>query len=119
MKRILVADDNDSNYLLMNFILKNNYEILRAVNGKDAVEKSTTEHPDLILMDMKMPMMDGIEATRLIKANHPELPIVAVTANAFDSDRQKALEAGCDDFLAKPVTAAGCLQCIANLLHNS
>lgn len=119
MKRILVAEDNDSNYLLMSFILKNKYEILRAVNGKDAVEKSTTAHPDLILMDMKMPMMDGIEATRLIKADHPELPIVAVTANAFDSDRQKALEAGCDDFLSKPVTAADCLQCIANLLHNS
>ena len=116
MKRILVAEDNDSNYLLMSFILKNKYEILRAVNGKDAVEKSTTAHPDLILIDMKMPMMDGIEATRLIKADHPELPIVAVTANAFDSDRQLALQAGCNDFLSKPVSSELCLNTIRKFI---
>ena len=114
MKRILVAEDNDSNFLLMNFILKNNYEIIRAINGKDAVE-----HPDLILMDMKMPVMGGIEATRLIRVTYPDLPIIAVTANAFDSDRQNALEAGCNDFLAKPVTAAACLKCIEGMLHDA
>ena len=119
MKRILVAEDNDSNFLLMNFILKNNYEIIRAINGKDAVEKATLEHPDLILMDMKMPVMGGIEATRLIRVTYPDLPIIAVTANAFDSDRQNALEAGCNDFLAKPVTAAACLKCIERLLHDA
>ena len=119
MKRILVAEDNDSNYLLMNFILKNNYEIIRAINGKDAVEKATLEHPDLILMDMKMPVMVRIEATRLIRVTYPDLPIIAVTANAFDSDRQNALEAGCNDFLAKPVTAAACLKSIEGLLHDA
>jgi CheY-like chemotaxis protein len=70
-------------------------------------------------MDMKMPVMGGIEATRLIRVTYPDLPIIAVTANAFDSDRQNALEAGCNDFLAKPVTAAACLKCIERLLHDA
>ena len=116
IKRILVAEDNDSNYLLMSFILKGHYEILRAVNGKDAVAKAASEHPDLILMDLKMPVMDGLEATRQIRAAQDNVPIVAVTANAFDTDRVHAIEAGCNDFLSKPVTSAACLQCIANLL---
>ena len=105
MKRILVAEDNDSNYMLMTYILKKHYEFFRAVNGADAVEKAQTEKPDLVLMDMKMPVMDGLEATRKIREQFPELPIVALTANAFDSDRQAALEAGCNDFLSKHVSA--------------
>lgn len=116
MKRILVAEDNDSNYLLMTFILKGHYDILRAVNGQEAVDKTSTEHPDLILMDLKMPRMDGLEATKQIKSMLPNLPIVAVTANAFDSDRQQAMEAGCDAFLSKPVSAVDCLKVIDKLL---
>ena len=108
MKRILVAEDNDSNYILMNYILKKHYEYFRARNGQEAVELAETEKPDLILMDLKMPVMDGLEATRL--------PIVALTANAFDSDRHAALEAGCDDFLSKPVNADRCIQTIAKLI---
>ena len=65
MKRILVAEDNDSNYMLMTYILKSHYEIFRAKNGVEAVEKAKAEAPDLILMDIKMPLMDGLEATRL------------------------------------------------------
>ena len=95
MKRILVAEDNDSNYMLMSYILKKDYEFFRAKNGKEAVEKALAEKPDLVLMDIKMPVMDG-----------------ALTANAFDSDRMAAKEAGCDDFLSKPVNAALCLQTI-------
>ena len=113
MKRILVAEDNDSNYILMNYILKKHYEYFRARNGQEAVELAETEKPDLILMDLKMPVMDGLEATRLIKAKTPDLPIVALTANAFDSDRHAALEAGCDDFLSKPINADRCIQTIA------
>ncbi len=112
MKRILIAEDNDSNYILMTYILKNHFEFFRAKCGKEAVEFAESESPDLILMDLKMPVMDGLEATRLIKENHPDLPIIALTANAFDSDRQKAIEAGCDDFMSKPVSAAKCLQTI-------
>lgn len=116
MKRILVAEDNDSNYILMNYILKKHYEYFRARNGQEAVELAETEKPDLILMDLKMPVMDGLEATRLIKAKTPDLPIIALTANAFDSDRHAALEAGCDDFLSKPVNADRCIQIIAKFI---
>lgn len=119
MKRIMVAEDNDSNYMLMTYILKNHYDIFRAVNGKEAVEKAVAEQPNLILMDLKMPIMDGLEATRQIKAKQPSLPIIALTANAFDSDRQHALEAGCDDFLSKPVNAANCLETIAKHLKEA
>jgi CheY-like chemotaxis protein len=116
MKRILVAEDNDSNYMLMTYILKRSYEFFRARNGKEAVEMALTEKPDLILMDIKMPLMDGLEATRQIRSQVRELPIVALTANAFDSDRQQALEAGCNDFLPKPINAEKCLQTIAKFV---
>ena len=112
MKRILIAEDNDSNYMLMTYILKSHYEIFRAKNGVEAVEKAKAEAPDLILMDIKMPLMDGLEATRHIKAEVPDIPIIALTANAFDNDRQQAMDAGCDDFLSKPVSAALCLETI-------
>ena len=113
MKRILVAEDNDSNFMLMTYILKKNYETLRAHNGKEAVEMALAEKPDMVLMDLKMPVMDGLEATRLLRVQQPGLPVVALTANAFDSDRQQALAAGCVDFLPKPVNADKCLQVIA------
>lgn len=116
MKRILVAEDNDSNYLLMTFILKGHYEYFRAINGQEAVDKATTERPDLILMDLKMPKMDGLAATKQIKSMLPHMPIVALTANAFDSDRQQAIDAGCDAFLSKPVSAMDCLKTIEKFL---
>ena len=116
MKRILIAEDNDSNYLLMSYILKSQYEIFRAFNGVEAVEKAKTEKPDMVLMDIKMPIMDGLEATRLIRAEMPDLPIIALTANAFDNDRQQALDAGCNDFISKPVNAALCLELIAKYI---
>lgn len=74
------------------------------------------ENYDMVLMDIKMPVMDGLEATVAIKEKHPDLPIVALTANAFDSDRQLALEAGCQDFLAKPVSSDLCLKVIRKYL---
>jgi CheY-like chemotaxis protein len=117
MKRILVAEDNDSNYMLMSYILKKDYEFFRAKNGQEAVEKALAEKPDLVLMDIKMPVMDGLEATRVIKAQVPDLPIIALTANAFDSDRVAAREAGCNDFLSKPVNASLCLQTIKKHLE--
>ena len=116
MKKVLVAEDNDSNYMLMNYVLKRHYEYFRARNGQEAVELTESEKPDLILMDIKMPVMDGLEAARLIKAKHPDLPIIALTANAFDSDRHAAAEAGCNDFLSKPVNAEKCIQTIAKFI---
>ena len=87
MKKILVAEDNDSNYVLMTYLLKKDFEYDRANNGKVAVEMVEANNYDLVLMDIKMPIMDGLEATKKIKELKPDLPVVALTANAFDSDR--------------------------------
>jgi len=118
MKRILIAEDNDSNFILMTYILKKFYEYDRAKNGQEAVDMVEKNNYDLILMDIKMPVMDGMEATRLIKEKHPKLPIIALTANAFDSDRQLAYEAGCDEFLPKPISSEVCLKTIAKLIED-
>ncbi len=117
MKKILIAEDNDSNYILMTYILRKRYEYVRACNGKEAVDMVEAGGVDLVLMDIKMPVMDGLEATAKIKEAHPEMPVIALTANAFESDRQLALDAGCDDFLAKPVSSEQCLTLIAKYLE--
>ena len=112
MKKILIVEDNDSNYILMTYILKKYYQFERAKNGQEAVEMAEKGGYDIVLMDIKMPIMGGLEATKAIKEKFPDLPVVALTANAFDSDRQLALEAGCNDFLTKPVSSDLCLQTI-------
>lgn len=116
MKRVLVAEDNDSNWTLMTYVLKKYYEPVRACNGKEAVEKVLSDDFAIVLMDLKMPVMDGLEATRQIKAVKPDLPIIALTANAFDIDRQQAFDAGCDNFMSKPVSAEKCLKMIADYI---
>jgi CheY-like chemotaxis protein len=116
MKKILIAEDNDSNFILMTYILKKYYQFERAKNGKEAVEMVEKNDYDIVLMDIKMPVMDGLEATKAIKEIRPELPVIALTANAFDSDRQLAMEAGCNDFLAKPVSSDLCLMTIKKFL---
>ena len=116
MKKILVAEDNDSNFILMTYILKKYYQYERAKNGKEAVEMVEENDFDIVLMDIKMPVMDGLEATKAIKEIRPDLPVIALTANAFDSDRQLALEAGCNDFLAKPVSSELCLTTIRKFI---
>lgn len=116
MKTVLVAEDNESNYILLTYILKKKYNIVRAKNGLEAVKKVEEGGVDIILMDIKMPEMDGLEATKIIKGSNPELPIIALTANAFDSDRDTALKAGCDDFLTKPVNNELCLATLEKYL---
>lgn len=116
MKKILIAEDNDSNFILMTYILKKYYQFERAKNGQEAVQMVEKNTYDIVLMDIKMPIMDGLEATRQIRANGQTLPIVALTANAFDSDRTLAEEAGCNDFLAKPVSSEACLKAIKKFL---
>lgn len=110
--KILIAEDNDSNYLLVQQILKN-YDITRVLNGAEAVQAVRDGNFDLVLMDMKMPIMGGLEATRRIREFDPEMPIIALTANAFDSDRTLAMEAGCNAFLTKPLKKSELLELFA------
>ena len=116
MKKILVAEDNDSNFILMTYILKKYYAYERAKNGKEAVDLVDSNTYDMVLMDIKMPIMDGLEATKAIKEIRPDIPIIALTANAFDSDRQLAMQVGCVDFLSKPVSSDLCIKTIRKYL---
>lgn len=99
---ILVAEDEDSNYELVRIVLAKRYRLMRAHNGIEAVTLCEDEHPDLILMDIRMPDMNGLDATRIIKEVNHEIPIVALSAYAFDENIREAKAAGCDEFLAKP-----------------
>ena len=104
-KRILVVEDQDLNRDLLVQILEDDYTVVVSTDGADAVTRARTEGPDLILMDFGMPVMDGWEATRRIKAD-PSLrciPIIAITSHAMMGDEQRAREAGCDDYMAKPI----------------
>lgn len=102
---VLVAEDTDSNYLLITAILRRNYCVERAYNGADAIEMSKLLNPDLILMDLRMPEVDGIEATKRIREFNDVVPILAVTAFAFEQDKENALNAGCNGFVTKPIVA--------------
>ncbi len=103
---LLVAEDTDSNYLLVSLLLRRDYELVRACNGEEAVRLCAERRPDAVLMDIRMPVMDGLEATRRIRRTDGEVPIIAVTAFAYEQDRRRALDAGCSDYLSKPVSAA-------------
>jgi CheY-like chemotaxis protein/nitrogen-specific signal transduction histidine kinase len=102
MKTILVAEDEESNFELVRIVLQKRYHLVRARNGIQAVTKSEEEKPDLILMDIRMPEMDGLDATRIIKELNSNTPIIALSAYAFEENIREAKAAGCDDFLAKP-----------------
>jgi CheY-like chemotaxis protein/nitrogen-specific signal transduction histidine kinase len=102
MKTILVAEDEESNFELVRIVLQKRYRLLRAHNGIEAVTINEDEHPDLILMDIRMPDMNGLDATRIIKEVNHDIPIVALSAYAFDENIREAKAAGCDEFMAKP-----------------
>ncbi|MHC5544159.1 response regulator [Singulisphaera rosea] len=106
MTKILLVEDNDENCeMLSRRLTRRGYEVIVARDGQEAVEAAAAESPDLILMDMNMPIIDGWEATRRIRAR-PEtrgVPIIAVTAHGMEGDREKILEAGCGDHHTKPV----------------
>jgi two-component system cell cycle response regulator DivK len=119
MTKILVVEDNEMNRdMLSRRLVRKKYEVLVAVDGGESVEMARSEAPDLILMDMSLPVMDGWEATRQLKAS-PEtqaIPIVALTAHAMSGDREKAMEAGCDDYDTKPIELPRLLDKIEALL---
>ena len=105
MKKILIVEDVELNTELLVQLLEDEYELVTAVDGQEGVDMSREHKPDLILMDMSLPIMDGYEATRIIKAN-PELSniiIIGLSAHAMSGDREKAIKAGCDDYLTKPL----------------
>ncbi|MFO7322706.1 MAG: response regulator [Chloroflexota bacterium] len=104
--RILVIEDNPDNMTLISDVLVSlQYEVLQAVDGEQGLQMAEEFRPDLILMDLSLPRLDGWSATRLLKSN-PELraiPVIALTAHAMVGDRERALEAGCDDYISKPI----------------
>lgn len=102
LKTVLVAEDEESNFELVRIVLQKRYRLLRAHNGIEAVTMNEDEHPDLILMDIRMPEMNGLDATRIIKEVNHTTPVIALSAYAFDENIREAKEAGCDEFMAKP-----------------
>lgn len=105
-KRILIVEDNMDTYELERFILeKSGYETFLAVNGRDGVNAVRKQNPDLIIMDLSMPEMDGWTATSLIKKDEQisNIPVIVVTAHALPSDRQRAMDAGCNEYVTKPM----------------
>src|SRR5262245_38629616 len=109
MSKILLVEDNEMNQDLMLWRLqKKGYEVLLAIDGHQAIASALAWRPDLILMDMSLPEMDGWEATRRIKADPQtsDIPVIALTAHAMSGDRKRAIEAGCDDYDTKPVEFA-------------
>lgn len=113
---ILVAEDEDNNYELVKVVLSKRYRLLRAHNGIEAVTFCEDEHPDLILMDIRMPEMDGLDATRIIKEVNPDVPIIALSAYAFKENIREAQAAGCNGFLSKPFRVEDLLDKIHNYL---
>jgi|SRR5207247_6864566 len=106
MPKILIVEDNEDNWqILSRRLRRRGYDVAVARDGRQGLTMARSENPDLILMDMNLPVLDGWEATRLIKATArgKETPVIALTAHALTGDREKALEAGCDDYHAKPV----------------
>lgn len=104
IKKILVAEDVESNFILLKNLIGREYTLLWAKDGVEAIEMYKQYQPDLILMDVKMPRMDGLEATHIIRSYSKEIPIIALTAYAFEADKELALEMGCNDFVTKPIS---------------
>jgi len=121
-KRILIVDDDlDLCHILQTVLDQQGYDTVLAVNGKEAVDLATSQLPDLILMDIMLPVMDGLQATRLIRenSNTHSTPILAMTARVSIEDKQNCFRSGCDDFIAKPFTVKEMTSCIEKMLKYS
>ena len=116
---ILIAEDEDSNYELVRIVLAKRYRLLRAINGIEAVTLCEEEHPDLVLMDIRMPDMNGLDATRIIKDVNHDIPVVALSAYAFDENIREAKAAGCDEFMAKPFRVEDLMDMVEKYVKNN
>ena len=119
--KILLVEDNELNRdMLSRRLIKKGFTVVNAINGKEAIDKSNEEQPDIILMDLSLPIINGWDATREIKSNDKtsNIPIIALTAHAMAEDRKKALEAGCDEYDTKPIEFEGLLKKINKLIGN-
>jgi CheY-like chemotaxis protein len=119
MAKVLLVEDNEMNRdMLSRRLIRKGYEVVMATDGEQAVAMAASERPDLILMDMSLPAIDGWEATRRVKSAEAtkQIPIIALTAHAMSGDRERALEAGCDDYDTKPVELPRLLAKMAALL---
>jgi CheY-like chemotaxis protein len=120
MRKILLVEDNEMNRdMLSRRLQRRGYEVIIAVDGQQGVELARSESPDVILMDMSLPVMDGWEATRTLKSSPDtkHLPVIALTAHAMSTDREKAMEAGCDDYDTKPIELTRLLAKIEALIQ--
>jgi CheY-like chemotaxis protein len=119
MPRILIVEDNDMNLdMLTRRLERKGYEVISARDGQAGVEAARSHRPDIVLMDMSLPVLDGWSATRALKsdAETAAIPVIALTAHAMEADRKKAMEAGCDDFGTKPIDLPDLLAKIERLL---
>ncbi|GMV88030.1 MAG: hypothetical protein AMXMBFR81_09610 [Chthonomonas sp.] len=122
MAKVLLVEDNEMNRdMLSRRLERKGYEVVIAVDGQEGVDKARSESPSIILMDMSLPVIDGWEATRQIKAdpNLQKIPVIALTAHAMAGDREKALDAGCDDYDTKPIELPRLLEKMEALLGGS
>jgi CheY-like chemotaxis protein len=122
MKKILLVEDNEMNRdMLSRRLARKGYEVSIAVDGRQGVEMAETAAPDLILMDMSLPVLDGWEATRQLKNSDAtrHIPVIALTAHAMSGDRERALEAGCDDYDTKPIELPRLLEKIESMLNRA
>lgn len=119
---ILVVEDNDRNRRLLKILLKSRgYEVIEASTGKEAMDYLDSHNPDLILMDIQLPYVDGLDLTKQIKSNHKtkDIPIIAVTAYAMKGDKERILESGCDAYVSKPINTQELPNLIEDILKTS
>jgi len=120
MAKVLLVEDNEMNRdMLSRRLIRRGFEVVFAVNGKQGVDLARSEKPDIILMDMSLPIMDGWEATRCVKSDDAtrSVPVIGLTAHAMSGDRERAIEAGCDDYDTKPVELDRLIGKIERLLN--
>lgn len=120
--RVLIVEDNADNFELVRFLLERaGYQVLSAINGAEGVEAAKREQPDLVLMDLSMPEMDGWKATAQMKAENTtrHIPVLALTAHTLPGDRKRALDAGCDGYISKPINVASFDKLVATLLRHA